>query len=311
MSTPYPSSESAYSAGGRRKSATRLGQDVRPHPRVVRRELRLQGRVRLLPSRQLVLGEERRDAIDVALVAPQLGLDLAARGIQHPRLSHVVHHALLQHFGKWRIARIDACILAQSHHRRWPPLCGHLLIQQCLQSAKDHLAGIEEAHIVGVTIVFATEAKVERFLEDREILANTLIRFRRLRRLQLDHHRLQLATLRVFVRQRRSADLLIELAPALPPNRPPENASARQPEPAACSHRSPRSRPWIARPSSDSPRHRRLLSHRAGYRHHYASTQPRQPAHSHASRRSPLPIATRRRTRPEPIRHPLATARVP
>ena len=130
---------------------------------------------RLLPARQLVLLEQRGDALHVVGIARQFSLNLGARGIDHARLGHLLHHALLQDFSQRLVSRFQPGIFADADHRRRPPFRRRLLIQQNPQPAEDGLAGVQKINFVGAREIQLPELQLDPADHDLEVLRHFLL----------------------------------------------------------------------------------------------------------------------------------------
>ena len=116
--------------GRKAEIGARLGQHIGLCPRVIFGELRFELVVGFLPARQFVFLEQRGDAFHVAGIAAQFGFNLGAGGINHVRLGHLLHHALLQDVSQRFVSRLHPGIFSDADHGRGPPFRGSLFIEQ-------------------------------------------------------------------------------------------------------------------------------------------------------------------------------------
>ena len=98
-------------------------------------------------------------------------LHIAGWGIDHARLGHLLHHALLQDVGEWLEPRLHACVLAQPDECRRPALRRDLVVEQRAQPGKYRCSGVEEGHLMVQPIVVDAELQVVGLLENLQVLA--------------------------------------------------------------------------------------------------------------------------------------------
>ena len=192
----------------------RLGQDVRPHPGIIVRQLGFQLRVRIVPARELVLLEQDGDPVDVIRVAAECGLNFALGGKDDSRFGDLRQLALLQQLGERLMAGFGTRIFAQPHECRRPPVRRHLIVEQTAQSPENDLAGVEEGHLVLQVEVLLAKLQVERLEENVEIFLDVLVLLRGLSGLELRQYGLEFPPLGELIGEGRIGDAGVEFGHA-------------------------------------------------------------------------------------------------